>query len=81
MENVKIKLFMNYTEGLQCGILGTLVKNIPAWYFVFLVTVLNKASTDHINYTASNNSNSLQMFKLVTDSKQWEELSWLKGEE
>jgi hypothetical protein len=30
MENVKIKLFMNYTEGLQCGILGTLVKNIPA---------------------------------------------------
>jgi len=42
--------------------------------------VLNKASTDHVNYTASNNSNSLQMFKLVTDSKQWEELSWLKDE-
>jgi len=43
--------------------------------------VLNKASIDHGNYTASNNRNSLQMFKLVTNSKEWEELSWLKDEE
>jgi hypothetical protein len=79
MENVRLKLFMNHTDVLQYGILGTLVKHTLAWYFVFLVPVLNKASTDHVNYTASNNSNTLQMFKLVADSKQ--ELSWLKDEE
>jgi hypothetical protein len=80
MENTNLKLFMNHTDVLHHGMSGTLVEHILAWYFAFLVAVLNKASTDHVNYSASNNGNSLPIFKLVTASKQWEELSWLKDE-
>ena len=58
MENIKLKLFMNHTDVLHHGMSGKLAKHILAWYIAFLVTVLNKASTDHVNYTASNNSNS-----------------------
>jgi hypothetical protein len=54
MENINLKLFMNQTNVLHQGMSGTLVEHILAWYFVFLVTVLNKASTDHVYYTASN---------------------------
>ena len=39
MENVKPKLFMNHTDVLHHGILGTQVKHALAWYFVFRVSV------------------------------------------
>jgi hypothetical protein len=56
---MKLKLFMNHTDVLQHGMSGKLAKHVPAWYFAFLATLLNKAGADHMNYAASNNSNSL----------------------
>jgi hypothetical protein len=47
MEHINLKLLMNQMDVLHQGMSGTLVEHILAWYFVFLVTMLNNARTDN----------------------------------